>query len=76
MASGTIVGPAGKVKGIPEGIGEILEIEGSCFDMNYHAGFADLLIGWWEDGTIAHQGSGCFGDAYLSAIYLLESWRS
>ncbi len=76
MASGTIVGPTGKVKGIPEGIGEILEIEGSCFDMNYHAGFADLLIGWWEDGTIAHQGSGCFGDAYLSAIYLLEAWRS
>jgi hypothetical protein len=44
--------------------------------MSYHAGFSDLLVGWWNDGVLAHQGSSCFGDAILTAIYYLEAHRS
>lgn len=74
-ASGTVVGPKGLVE--PADIaGEIVEVEGELFDMNYHAGFADLLIGWWHGGIIAHQGSSCFGDGILTAIYYLEALRS
>lgn len=75
LAAGTVVGPAGRVKPATED-GEVVAIEGSVYDMNYHAAFADLLIGWWSDGTMAHQGSSCFGDALLSAIYYLEAQRS
>jgi hypothetical protein len=75
MASGSIVGPAGKYFRSAESC-EYVEIEGGLFDMNYHAGFADLLIGWWPGGIIAHQGSSCFGDGILTAIYYLEGLRS
>lgn len=74
LAAGTIVGPE-KLAALPEEV-ETLKIAGSSFDMNYHAGFADLLIGWWSDGTMAHQGSSCFGDAILTAIYYIEALRS
>jgi hypothetical protein len=74
-AAGSIVGPAGKVK--PADInGEVVEVDGNLFDMNYQAGFSDLLIGWWQDGVIAHQGSSCFGDGILTALYYLEALRS
>ena len=75
FASGSIVGPIERVKPFTEE-GEVVEVEGTAFDMSYHAGFSDLLIGWWDNGIIAHQGSSCFGDAFLSAIYLIEAWRS
>lgn len=74
LAAGTIVGPE-RLQSLPEQV-ETLKIAGSSFDMNYHAGFADLLIGWWSDGTMAHQGSSCFGDAILTAIYYIEALRS
>lgn len=73
--SGTVVGPAGRVQ--PAVLdGEVVEVDGNLFDMNYNAGFSDLLVGWWDDGIIAHQGSSCFGDGILTAIYYLEALRS
>lgn len=75
MAAGTVAGPAGRVQpAIAEG--EIIEVEGSLFDLNYQAAFSDLLIGWWDNGVIAHQGSSCFGDGILTTIYYLEALRS
>lgn len=74
-ASGTIVGPAGALKNLTGDI-EIMPVEGESFDMNYHAGFSNLLIGWWNNGSIAHQGSSPFGDAILTAIYYLEALRT
>ncbi|KAF1079656.1 MAG: hypothetical protein GQF41_3971 [Candidatus Rifleibacterium amylolyticum] len=75
FASGTIIGPAGQVSDFSTGC-ETLGVAGSSFDMSYHAGFSDLLVGWWDDGVFAHQGSSCFGDAILTAIYYLEAHRS
>lgn len=74
LASGTVIGPAGEIKGFAEHI-ETLEVDGSLFDLNHRASYTDLLVGWWHNGTIAHQGSSCFGDAILSAVYFLESRR-
>lgn len=74
LASGTIVGPASENSRFA-GNCETIGVEGSLFDMNFKACFADLLIGWWHNGVIAHQGSSCFGDAILSAIYFLEARR-
>lgn len=72
-ASGTVIGPT------PLNEQEITEdnyIEiSSASDMAFSAGFSDLLLGWWHDGTISHQGSSCFGDALLTAVYFLESLR-
>jgi hypothetical protein len=75
LASGTIVGPDDKVSDFSTGC-ETLGVSGSAFDMSYRAGFTDLLVGWWGDGTMAHQGSSCFGDAILTAVYYLEAQRS
>ena len=75
MAAGTVAGPAGRVEPFCSA-GEIIEIEGDLFDLNYHAAFSDLLVGWWDDGVIAHQGSSCFGDGILTTIYFLEALRS
>ncbi|MBU1106890.1 MAG: hypothetical protein KKB51_09510 [Candidatus Riflebacteria bacterium] len=74
LASGTVIGPAGQVSNFSTGC-ETLAVGGSAFDMSYHAGFTDLLVGWWGDGVLAHQGSSCFGDAILTAIYYLEAQR-
>ena len=73
-ASGTLLVPSGNANGF-ENFGEIAEIEGNDFDLIYSAGFSDLLLGWWPDGLIAMQGSSCFGDGILAAIYYLESLR-
>lgn len=74
-ASGTIVGPSEAL--LSESVEvENLMVKGDSFDMNYHAGFSNLLIGWWNNGVIAHQGSSPFGDAILTAIYYLEALRS
>ncbi len=73
-ASGTLLVPAGNSNGFGE-FGEIAEIEGNDFDLIYSAGFSDLLLSWWPDGLIAMQGSSCFGDGLLAAIYYLESLR-
>ncbi|PKL43320.1 MAG: hypothetical protein CVV42_20265 [Candidatus Riflebacteria bacterium HGW-Riflebacteria-2] len=75
LASGTIIGPASQVSDFSTGC-ETLGVAGTSFDMSYHAGFSDLLVGWWNDGVLAHQGSSCFGDAILTAIYYLEAHRS
>ncbi len=75
LASGTVVGPRELQLQVAEPP-EFMTVSGSSFDMNYHAGFADLLVGWWDNGIIAHQGSSCFGDAVLTAIYYLEALRS
>jgi hypothetical protein len=75
LASGTIVGPAGQISDFSTGC-ETLGVEGGAFDMSYRAGFTDLLVGWWGNGVCAHQGSSCFGDAILTAIYYLEAHRS
>jgi hypothetical protein len=73
-ASGTLLVPAGNSNGFGE-FGEIAEIEGNDFDLIYSAGFSDLFLSWWPDGLIAMQGSSCFGDGLLAAIYYLESLR-
>ena len=73
-ASGTLLVPSGNANGF-ENFGEISEIEGNDFDLIYSAAFSDLLLGWWPDGLIAMQGSSCFGDGILAAIYYLESLR-
>ncbi|MBF0500706.1 MAG: hypothetical protein HQM09_11280 [Candidatus Riflebacteria bacterium] len=75
---GTIIGPPGTVdlvKPFSDGI-EIIEVHDGPLEMSYRAGFADLLMGWWEPGIIAHQGHGPFGDGLLTLAYLLESWSS
>ena len=74
LASGSVLGPAGQVQGFPDSL-EYIEVDGAAIDLNHHASFADLLIAWWPDGSIAHQGSSCFGDALLSAVYYLEARR-
>ncbi len=75
MAAGTVAGPVGRVQPASAD-GEIIEVEGALFDLNYQAAFSDLLIGWWDNGVIAHQGSSCFGDGILTTIYYLEALRS
>ncbi|HNS09510.1 MAG TPA: hypothetical protein PKN29_07405 [Candidatus Ozemobacteraceae bacterium] len=74
LASGSVLGPAGQVQGFPDSL-EYIEVDGVAIDLNHRASFADLLIAWWPDGIISHQGSSCFGDAILSAIYYLEALR-
>ena len=74
MANGSIVGPS-DIEELTRTCDFVLA-EDDAFEMSYHAGFSDLLLGWWNDGVIAHQGSSCFGDAFLSAIYLIEAWRN
>ena len=77
LAAGTILGPTGQVHDFARSFAglETLEVEDSQTDFLQHASFIDLLIGWWHDGLIAHQGSSCFGDAILTAVYYLESCR-
>jgi len=75
-ASGAIVGPEAVFSHANAEDIETVKVEGSLFDMNYHAGYANLLLGWWDNGAIAHQGSSPFGDAILTAIYYLEALRS
>lgn len=75
LAAGTMVGPLPH----PNIYGSRVElslVEGSVTDMHHQAAFSDLLMGWWSDGTIAHQGNSCFGDGILSAIYYLEACRN
>lgn len=74
MAQGTIVGP-NEILDLST-IGDFIKVNDNSFEMSYRAGFSDLFLGWWENGIIAHQGNSCFGDAFLSAIYLIEAWRS
>ncbi len=74
LASGTVVGPARSMQGFPASL-EIVEVEGTPVDLSHRASFTDLLLGWWHDGLMAHQGSSCFGDAILSAVYYLEARR-
>jgi len=74
-ASGTLVGPRGTSE-LAAGIGDAAEIEGDALDMASQAGYTDLLLGWWEKGIVAHQGHAPFGDAYLTLLYLLESWNA
>lgn len=75
LAAGTMVGPLPhpKVDGTHV---ELSLVEGSISDMHHQAAFTDLLMGWWGDGMIAHQGNSCFGDGILSAIYYLEACRN
>ncbi|NCB37856.1 MAG: hypothetical protein EOM80_03725 [Erysipelotrichia bacterium] len=75
LTSGTIIGPENSMNSIAADC-EKIGIVGSVFDMSHQAAFTDLLIGWWNNGIIAHQGSSCFGDAILSAVYYLEACRS
>lgn len=74
-SSGTLLVPSGS-KSEFESFGEIVEVEGGSYDLSYSAAFSDLFLGWWPDGMIAMQGSSCFGDGILAAIYYLESLRS
>lgn len=73
MASGSILGPLDLTE--LSCIGNFIKSNNGSFDMSYRAGFENLLLGWTETGVIAHQGSSCFGDAFLSALYLIEAWR-
>ena len=73
-STGTIMVPKGNI-GSFSLFGEIEEIEGNSYDLSYSAAFSNLFLGWWPDGLIAMQGSSCFGDGLLAAIYYLESFR-
>jgi hypothetical protein len=53
-----------------------IEVKDSIYSMHFFAASCDLLLGWWPNGVIAHQGSSCFGDGILSAIYYIEALRS
>ena len=75
FTSGTIFVPQGKQNAFSQ-FGEVEEIEGNSYDLTYAMAFSDLFIGWSEDGLIAMQGSSCFGDGLLAAIYYLESLRT
>ncbi len=75
LASGTIIGPSGRLTGFSR-YPDRIEVEGTLVDLNHRVGFTDLLVGWWPDGSIAHQGNSCFGDGLLSAIYFLEAKRN
>ncbi len=74
-ATGCVIGPANKIELFSQ-IDETIEVEGNRFDLSYQAGFSNLLLGWWPDSLIALQGSSCFGDGLLSAIYYIESLRT
>lgn len=74
FTSGTILVPKSKQGNFSQ-FGEIEEIEGNSYDLSYSAAFSNLFLGWWENGLIAMQGSSCFGDGILAAIYYLESLR-
>ncbi|HNV72620.1 MAG TPA: hypothetical protein PKO06_23125, partial [Candidatus Ozemobacteraceae bacterium] len=71
----TVIGPPG-TKEFAVSWGEVTEVDGDALDMSHVAGYANLLLGWWEPGIMAHQGNGPFGDALLTAGYLLEAWAS
>lgn len=71
-AAGTLVGPQGTAE-LAAGIADFTEIEGDALDMSSQAAYLDLLLGWWDNGVIAHQGHAPFGDAYLTLLYLLEA---
>ncbi len=77
MAAGTLLGPTGQVHDFARSFAglETIEIDDSLTDFHHRASFIDLLIGWWHNGLIAHQGGSCFGDAILTAVYYLESRR-
>ena len=74
FTSGTIFVPKGKQSDFSK-YGEVEEIDGNSYDLTYSAAFSDLFLGWWPDGMIAMQGSSCFGDGILAAIYYIESLR-
>lgn len=75
FASGTILCPTSAIRNF-EKYGEVKGIDGNVFDMNYSAGFSDLFLGMWPDKAIALQGSSCFGDGLLAALYYIEALRS
>lgn len=75
FTTGSIIVPKGNTESF-QLIDETIEVEGNEFDLSYQAGFSDLFLGWWPDGLIALQGSSCFGDGILSAIYYIESLRT
>ena len=74
FTSGTIFVPKGKQSNFSL-FGDVEEIEGNSYDLVYSAAFSNLFLGWFDNGMIAMQGSSCFGDGILAAIYYLESLR-
>ena len=74
-STGCIIGPVDELEPFTR-IDETFEVEGNRFDLIYHAGFSNLLLGWWPDSLISLQGSSCFGDGLLSAVYYIESLRT
>jgi hypothetical protein len=72
-SSGAVIGPL-EWKADMRDIAEYRAVTGDALDMSNHASIADLLLGCWEPGIIAHQGHSPFGDAYLSLAYLTEAW--
>lgn len=74
MATGTILGPE-HTKVDTDNV-KSLKVEGSVHDLQHQSSFYDLLLAWWHDGIIAHQGNGCFGDALLSSIFYFEAINS
>jgi hypothetical protein len=74
-SGGTIVGPWTH-QAVGATYAPTIGVEGTALEMSYQAGFADLLLGWWEPGIVAHQGNGAFGDGLLTAVYLLEAWNT
>lgn len=72
-SNGVIIGPRDDLKEMKKWA-ECKGIDGTALDMSNNAVSADLLLGWWEPGIIAHQGHSPFGDAFLSMAYLIEAW--
>lgn len=74
FSSGTIYVPNGYEKDFNK-YGEVVEFEGNDYDLSYTSAFSDLFLSFSNEGMLAFQGSSCLGDAFLAAIYYLESLR-
>lgn len=75
LARGTIIGQSPLLNQVIDEENYI-EVKDSIYSLHFFAASCDLLLGWWPNGVIAHQGSSCFGDGILSAIYYIEAQRS
>lgn len=74
FANGSVIGPEAMPGQVAEDedFVEVFSLE----ELHYQGAYADLLLGWWEDGTLSHQGCSSFGDALVTALYFMEGVNS
>ncbi len=71
FASGTVIGPSPLCDKMVENE-DFLRVEDKT-QLHYNGAYTDLLLGWWHDGTISHQGCSSFGDTLVTALYFIEA---